>query len=116
MIRPASEMKAEVRPNMRGGLGTVTVTPYFQKEEFGGKVRLCARLTLPPGASIGLHAHEGEDEVYIVTRGAGLVKEGDVETRVTTGDAVLTGRGASHSVRNDSPSDVLEIVAVIVCY
>ena len=57
---------------MRGGEGTVTVVHYFEKEEFGAKNRLCARLIIPPGAGIGEHKHEGEDEVYLVIKGTGL--------------------------------------------
>lgn len=115
MIRKASEMKKEVREKMRGGDGAVTFRHYFGKEEFGANARLCAKLTLPPGASIGTHAHEGEDEVYIVTRGSGLLDDGTSKTRISEGDAVLTGRGASHAVKNDGQTD-LEIIAMIMCY
>jgi mannose-6-phosphate isomerase-like protein (cupin superfamily) len=115
MVRKPSEMRSEIRPNMRGGRGDVTVRHLFQPEEFGGKVRLCAQLSLPAGASIGLHAHADEDEVYLVTRGSGMLDEGGRETRVQAGDAMLTGKGASHAIRNDGP-EPLEIVAFIVTY
>jgi len=115
MKRTASEMTAEQRPKMRGGEGTVTIRNYFAKEEFGAKVRLCAEMTLPPGASIGTHAHEGEDEVYIVTQGSGLLDEGKGPVRVSAGDAILTGKGASHSIRNDDTED-LRIIAMIMLY
>jgi mannose-6-phosphate isomerase-like protein (cupin superfamily) len=115
MIRKPAEMPVEVRANMRGGVGEVTVRQLFKPDEFGGKVRLCARLTLPPGASIGTHAHAGEDEVYLLTAGSGLLDEGGREVRVQAGDAVLTGKGASHAIRNDGQVP-LEIVAFIVTY
>jgi mannose-6-phosphate isomerase-like protein (cupin superfamily) len=108
-------MTCEVRPNMRGGTGEVTVQHLFASAEFGGKVRLCARLTLPPGASIGMHQHVGEDEVYLVTRGSGVLSEEGGETRVAAGTAILTGQGASHAVRNDT-GESLEILAFIVQY
>ncbi|MEI8242782.1 MAG: cupin domain-containing protein [bacterium] len=115
MVRKPSEMRSEIRPNMRGGQGDVTIRHLFQPEEFGGKVRLCARITLPAGASIGLHAHANEDEVYLVISGSGVLDEGGRETRVRAGDAMLTGRGASHAIRNDAP-EPLEIVAFIATY
>ena len=115
MVREPSTMNSEIRANMRGGLGAVTIQHLFRPEEFGGKVRLCARLTLPPGASIGPHAHAGEDEVYLIARGSGLLDEDGREIRVNPGDAVLTGKGASHAIRNDG-SEPLEIVAFIVKY
>ncbi len=77
--------------------------------------RLCARLVIPPGAGIGSHPHEKEDEVYIITRGTGILDDGSTETRVDAGDAVLTGKGESHAIRNDGSED-LEFIAVIMCY
>jgi len=115
MIRKSAEMRSEVREKMRGGEGAVTFRHYFAKEEFGAAVRLCAKLTLPPGASIGAHQHKGEDEVYIVTKGSGLLDDGARKTRIVVGDSVLTGKGASHAVKNDGKED-LEIIAVIMCY
>jgi len=115
MVRQPSDMHSEVRPNMRGGQGEVAIRHLFRPEEFGGKVRLCARLTLPPGASIGPHAHADEDEVFLIARGSGLFDEGGHESRVQAGDAMLTGRGASHAIRNDG-AEPLEIVAFIVKY
>lgn len=115
MIRKFCDQAAELRPNMRGGTGTVSVQSLFAPEAFGAPVRLCARLTLPAGASIGSHAHEGEDEVYVITRGHGRLTDGATETVVGPGDAVLTGRGASHSIANQG-SEPLELVAFIVRY
>ena len=115
MIRTPADMPVEERPQMRGGAGTVRVQTCFRPEEFGARLRLCARLTLPPGASIGLHAHEGEDEIYLVLTGGGVVTEDGCDKRVRAGDAVLTGRGGSHAVRNDG-SEPLEIAAIIVKY
>jgi len=100
---------------MRGGTGTVTVQHFFKQDAFTAKCRLCARLLLPPGASIGPHQHEREDEVYIVVKGTGLLEDGGTRTRVSAGDAILTGKGASHAIAN-AGTDTLEIVAVIMCY
>lgn len=115
MIKKPSNMRVEKREKMRGGEGTVTITHFFEKEEFGSRTRLCARLLIPPGASIGEHQHDGEDEVYIVVKGSGLLHDGSSESRVSAGDAILTGKGQSHSVRNDGV-EPLEIVALITCY
>lgn len=115
MIRKANQMETEVRNAMRGGVGSVTVQHFFKADEITAKSRLCARLTIPPGASIGTHQHSGEDEVYIVTKGSGILDDGITKTRVNIGDAILTGKGESHSIANTGPTD-LEIIAVIMCY
>lgn len=115
MIRKPSNMRVEKREKMRGGEGVVTITHFFEQAEFGSKTRLCAKLVLPPGTSIGEHKHDGEDEVYLVTRGSGVLCDGASESRVAAGDAILTGKGQSHSVRNDG-AEPMEIVALITCY
>ena len=115
MIHKGSELKTEVREKMRGGEGAVTIRHYFEKSEFKSSARLCARLILPPGAGIGPHRHDEEDEVYIVARGSGVLDDGITQTPVHEGDSVLTGRGESHSIRNDGKED-LEVIAVIMCY
>jgi len=113
MIRTRSEQTEEQREQMRGGAGTVTVRHYFKPEEMTMPVRLCAELTLPPGSGIGPHRHANEEEIYLVTRGTGLLTEDGMEKRISAGDAVLTGGGASHAVHNDG-TEPLHITAVIV--
>jgi mannose-6-phosphate isomerase-like protein (cupin superfamily) len=115
MIRTSESMETEARPGMRGGTGVVTVRHFFKPEEMTARTRLCARLTLPPGASIGSHQHEHEDEVYIVLNGEGVLDDGHTKTTVRAGDAVLTGKGESHAIANTG-KDVLEIIAVIMLY
>lgn len=108
-------MSVECRPNMRNGVGTVTLRHFFKTEEMTAKSRLCARLTLPPGASIGPHEHSGEDEVYIILRGTGLLDDGNTRSPVAEGDAILTGNGESHSLINTGSGE-LELIAVIMKY
>jgi mannose-6-phosphate isomerase-like protein (cupin superfamily) len=115
MIRKPAEMKVETREKMRGGTGAVTIRHYFAADEMKARSRLCAELTIPPGAGIGPHAHETEDEVYIVTAGSGVLDDGQTRTRIGCGDAVLTGQGGSHAVINDGATD-LKLIAVIMCY
>ena len=115
MIRKAAEQSVEVREKMRGGAGAVTVRQFFKPEEITAKTRLCARLSIPPGAGIGLHQHLQEDEIYIVLQGTGLLDDGQGEKQISAGDAILTGKGESHAVRNNGTEN-LEIIAVIMIY
>lgn len=115
MIRKPEDMRIQIREDMRGGQGAVSIRHCFEKEEMKANVRLCSRLTLPPGVSIGTHRHENEDEVFIITAGTGVLDDGTTETPVQAGDAILTGKGESHAIRNCGDDD-LEIVAMIICY
>jgi len=115
MIRKPDQMRSELREKMRGGEGIVNVIHLLNKEDFAARIRLCGRLVIPPGASIGMHQHDGEDEIYIIEKGAGMLDDGKTNTPVAAGDAILTGRGDSHSIRN-SGTDDLVILAVIISY
>lgn len=115
MIQRPEAMTVETRERMRGGEGTITIRHYFTADQFQAGVRLCAKLTVPVGASIGTHRHDGEDEVYLILSGSGLVSDGTTESRVMAGDAVLTGRGEAHAVRNTG-NEPLEIAAFIATY
>ncbi len=116
MIRKVGSYDIELREQMKGGPGTVTMEHFFHQDEFGGEhVRVCARMIVPPGAGVGLHPHNGEDEIYIVLRGTGIVVDDGVTQEIGPGDAVLTGNGTSHAVTCKGDQN-LEILAVVVTY
>jgi mannose-6-phosphate isomerase-like protein (cupin superfamily) len=115
MITRNSATTVEKREAMRGGKGTITIEHWFKPEDFQAKTRLCARMTIPPGASIGNHEHQAEDEIYLVLSGSGRILENGQWTPIRTGDAILTGKGGSHGVENDGP-EPLVIAAIIMLY
>ncbi len=113
MIARNDALQTELRANMRGGKGNVKVEHWFRPEAFSAKARLCARLTIEPGGSIGSHTHDGEDEIYLVLSGNGVIEEQGEWVPIRAGDAILTGKGGSHGVENTG-SEPLVIAAVIV--
>lgn len=115
MVRRQGAYEAEVRESMRGGKGRVRIEHYWKKPDLLAKTRLCAKLVIEPGASIGTHSHDQEEEVYIVLRGRGRVTDAGTAVDIGPGDSVLTGNGASHSVENIG-TEPLEMVAFIAQY
>ena len=115
MIKKKTDQEVEKRENMRGGAGKVTIRHYLKPEEIKARTRLCAELVLPPGVSIGPHDHVDEDEIYIIQKGQGLMTDGGKEFPIAAGDAILTGQGASHSIKNTGADDLI-ITAVIIKY
>ncbi len=113
MHKRASEMELEIKHKMRGGSGQVEILHIIKKEEFKGKARLFARLSIGPGCSIGLHEHIGEEEVFYILKGRGIVEDSGKRYEAEPGDAILTGGGASHSIAciGEEP---LEFLAVII--
>jgi mannose-6-phosphate isomerase-like protein (cupin superfamily) len=115
MFRQANEMYREYKEKMRGGNGVTEITHIFKQDELGGKARLCAKITVNPGCSIGMHEHVNEEEIYYIIQGTGIIDDNGVKREVKPGDAVITKGGESHSVENtgDIP---LELVALILLY
>jgi len=115
MIRKKGTYEVSVREEMRDGKGSVKIEHFWKADELKGKTRLCARLTLEPGSSIGFHEHADEEEVFVVLRGKGRIDDAGAEGIVEVGDTILTADGAGHAVESigDEP---LELMAVIVQY
>ncbi len=112
MIIKKSDMKQEIRKEMRGGPGEVAITHMVPVDSIING-RLMAELSLEPGSGIGLHRHDKETEYYIITQGSGLVTEDDGKKDVIKGDIVVTGNGQSHSIENTGDT-VLKFIAVII--
>lgn len=116
MIKSAGDMISEIKQQMRGGTGSVELKHVFMQEELTGKARLFARVTLNPGCSIGKHEHVNEEEIYYIIEGKGLVNDNGTESEIVSGDAVLTGGGAFHSIENrsDRPLTMLAVILLFV--
>ena len=113
MIHTNNELFSEVRENMRGGNGAVTITHLWKKEEMNStKCRMAARITLPPGASIGFHVHENEEEIFFVISGTAELDDNGTVRKLFPGDTSLTGNGAGHSLANAGEDDLV-VMAVI---
>ncbi len=115
MIKKKPEQANEVRKNMRGGPGEVKIRHHLNKEEINARCRLCAELILAPGAGIGEHQHVDEDEIFIIQKGRGIVVDGGKEFEISAGDSILTGKGASHSIKNTGNEDLV-VTAIIMQY
>ena len=116
MIRKQSDYRIDERPEMRGGNGTVRIEHLFEPgTELKTPTRLCAKLYLEPGVSIGFHRHENEEEIFVIVKGQGEIDDNGTSRQVAAGDSVLTGNGAGHAVKNTG-SETLEILAVISKY
>ena len=116
MIRKAADCKKVYNEKMRGGNGTVRIEHLFEPgTELKAPTRLCAKLYLEPGVSIGFHRHENEEEIFVIVKGEGEIDDNGTSRQVAAGDSVLTGNGAGHAVKNTG-SETLEILAVISKY
>ena len=114
MIVRRKDMRIQVRPEMKGGKGEVTVLHMVECDGLDN-IRFVGEMTVPPNGSIGDHAHEGETEYYLISEGIGIVLDGGKDHRVTRGDVIVTGGGGSHRIRNAGSTE-LKITAFIVTH
>lgn len=112
MIKKAGELRHSADSNMRGGNGTVEMIHFMEKADSFGTGRLFSLATLPPGASIGTHKHEGEFEIYYILKGTAHVMDNDAPGILEPGDCMVCLDGDSHSIENrgDTPVEALFLV------
>ena len=65
-----------------------------------------------PGQEHAAHAHEGQDKLYVILEGAGIVTIGDETDHLTAGDAAFAPAGIIHSIRNPGPAR-LTVMAIL---
>ncbi len=65
-----------------------------------------------PGQEHKLHTHAGQDKLYYVVEGQGIVLVGEEETSISAGDLVLARADELHALRN-SGSERLIVMAIM---
>ncbi len=111
MVTRPSEQELSLRPNMRGGNGTVELKAL--QKELPAHVRLFSRIELAPGCSIGYHTHENETELFYFVSGHGRANDNGEWVEVAPGDSMSTGNGCGHAVENTG-DEPLVLAACIV--
>ena len=107
-------MQVENREHMRDGEGNVHFI-HLLDASTQKNARMFAEITLNPGCSIGYHKHDSETEYYFILSGTGIVNDNGKETQIKQGDSIITGNGASHSIKNTG-SVPLVFHAIIITY
>jgi mannose-6-phosphate isomerase-like protein (cupin superfamily) len=65
-----------------------------------------------PGQEHAPHVHEGQDKLYFVLEGSGVVRVADKEDMLTAGDVAFAPSGVLHSIRNPGPERLI-VMAVL---
>lgn len=103
-----------LKVNMRGGEGTVTITPIADGEQqLPAKCRLFGTITIPAGASIGVHEHVGECEMFYILQGNPVIIDDGEEYTAHPGDCILTHSGHSHGVKNPGTEPVVMVANIV---
>lgn len=113
MIKKAKDMRRTADDNLRGGKGTIGMVHFLEGAESRGMGRLFAIATIPPGASIGEHTHDGEYEIYHVLKGTATVTDNGVEAPLETGDCMVCYHGNRHSIENKTDENCEVLFTVL---
>jgi mannose-6-phosphate isomerase-like protein (cupin superfamily) len=65
-----------------------------------------------PGQEHAPHLHEGQDKLYIVLEGSGLIQIAEETESVTAGDMAFARAGVLHSIRNTGPDRLVVMVVL----
>ena len=100
------------KPAFHDGEGVIKTRAFFNEV-----IRLPIKFQmweLDPGASEGVHVHEGDralEEIYYFLSGDGTMWADGEEFPVTAGDAVMAPAGSDHGFRNTG-SEPLKLVII----
>jgi mannose-6-phosphate isomerase-like protein (cupin superfamily) len=108
-----SEMPAIKREREHGGEGDIWFRRLLSSEEFQSKIDFVDFTIIPPGSSIGRHAHLANEEVYFVSSGSPVVKVQGEERRLTEGSVAVVRSGQCHELLNDTPQNVTIFVVQV---
>ena len=111
----APEMPALLREREHGGEGAIWFRRLLSSEEFQSKIDFVDFTIIPPGSTIGRHAHVGNEEVYFVSSGSPIVKVEGEARRLIEGGVAVVHSGQWHELINDTPQDVSIFVIQVSC-
>ncbi|MBO4305387.1 MAG: cupin domain-containing protein [Lentisphaeria bacterium] len=117
MHRKEKDYTLELRPEMKGGKGTVKFEHIWKKnsnEEMFSSCRMFSRITLAPGCSVGRHSHKGEEEIFYILSGQAKAWDNGEWVILSPGDSTICRSGEEHSMEcyGDTPCVYLAVIPV----
>ncbi|WP_426479134.1 cupin domain-containing protein [Chryseobacterium sp. CBSDS_008] len=88
----------------------------LQKHDIGipGYETIQARIDLEPGTAVGMHAHPGEEVIYVLEGLFEYQIEGDQPVVLKAGDVLFIPAGKNHSAKNIGKVQAAELATYIV--
>lgn len=106
-----ADAHAVARANEHGGRGPIEFRRLLTKADFAAPVDFVDVTHVPPGSTIGMHRHDGTEEIYVILAGEPRVDVDGDERRLSAGDVAVVHAGGRHALLNDTAQVVT--IAVI---
>ena len=104
------DLKTWNRDNVAGGQGTLQGKFSHTRNDApkDWAIKEIGWMTLQPGASIGMHKHEVNEDTYIIVSGEGVFTDSEgKETPVKAGDITIARKGDQHALKNTGDVDLV---------
>ena len=98
------------REKLAGGEGILYGKYSFTRNDPtpGMAIKEIGWMTLQPGASIGMHTHKDNEDVYVIVSGEGTFTDSDgKKTVVRDGDITIARPGDSHALANTGKAPLI---------
>jgi mannose-6-phosphate isomerase-like protein (cupin superfamily) len=112
LIKHHDEMRREPLPECHGGEGALDWTTVLDSADVAGRqLNFIHDDIIPPGASIGVHRHEDDEEYYYIVEGEGVMTLDGERYEVGPGDITAVYPGGEHGLENtsDAPMRILVV-------
>lgn len=92
------------------GAGEILFREVFKKKDFESNLQHLHETIVYPHSTIGYHLHSGNEEIYYILEGEGIMTVDDEEKKVSKGDAIITHSGSKHGLVNNTDNDLKILV------
>lgn len=99
-ISLARTAKTVVQEKCHEGEGSIIFREVFVDSDFKSSIKFLHETSVQPNSTIGYHKHIGNEEVYYIVEGEGLMSVDGQEKVVGPGDAIITYSGSMHGLKN----------------
>ena len=106
MILDFKQMEETIMPHFKGGEKQMAAKMYADEKN---RI-LLSRLI--PGASVGVHTHEGSSEIIYILEGSAAVLYDGEKLRIEAGQVHYCPDGHAHSLINDTERDLVFFAVV----
>lgn len=107
------EQNVQKAQNKAGGKGEITIAHLLTPAELDGKCAMFAKVTIPPGCSIGIHEHHGNTETYHILSGKALYNDNGREIHIGAGATTFCPDGEQHGIENEGSEDLVFMALII---
>ena len=114
LLRRGDDMVRAPLDQCHGGDGAVQWTEVLDMVDMKERgLKFLHDDILPPGASIGLHCHDDDEEYYYILSGQGIMTLDNNQFDVQAGDCTCVFPGGRHALKNTGDTELRFIVICI---